>query len=100
MSLGKSTPFIRTIFVAVLSCVSALAQGSAGIAQTRSDDSRDRYYAWVEPTTFDRSNADRLFTLYDTGRYADFDAVANPSPYRSRTPSNSKPTPKAGLAPQ
>src|SRR5688572_7185707 len=77
MSLGQSTPLVPIIFVAVLSCVSSLAQGGAGIAQTRSDDSRDRYYAWVEPTTFDRSNAERMFTLYDTGRYADFDAVAN-----------------------
>jgi tetratricopeptide (TPR) repeat protein len=77
MSLGQSTPLVRVVVVAALSCVSALTQGSAGIAQTWSDDSRDRYYAWVEPTTFDRSNAERLFTLYDTGRYAEFDAVAN-----------------------
>src|SRR5687768_16713108 len=77
MSLRRSTPLGGIILVAVLSCLSTLAQGSAVIAQTRSDDSRDRYYAWVEPATFDRNNAERLFTLYDTGRYAEFDAVAN-----------------------
>jgi hypothetical protein len=82
-------PLVRIVLVAALWCVSTLAQGNAVVAQTRNDDSRDRYFAWVEPTTFDRSNAERLFTLYDTGRYAEFDAVANGLACRSLTRSNS-----------
>ena len=65
-------------------------RSGAGQCRHRTDPERrftGQILRLVAPTTFDRSNAERLFTLYDTGKYAEFDAAANalalsfPSPF-------------------